>query len=254
MFGEMWCLYVGAILGVFFLVFSVQQLVVGRTVSKRISQDGGSFFLSTYLMEFMYWLLRPVTRACVVCKVSPNSISAICLLASLFAAVFAGMGEFALAGWAFSLSSIMDALDGMVARESRKACVAGELIDTVIDRIAEFAFFFGFVVYYRDDFVGMLLVFLALLGSVLVSYTTAVANNLPLKSVPRGVMRRAERAAYLGGAAVFSPLVASFLEPGVLYPRFYLMQGALLMVGSVALLSTFHRIYWMYKKLQGPPN
>lgn len=250
MFGQMWCIYVGAVLGVFFLVFSLQQLLAGRTVSKRISQDGGSLFLSTYLMEFIYWILRPVTRACVAFNVSPNFISCVCLVASLFAAVFAGMGEFALAGWAFCLSSIMDALDGMVARESRKACVAGELIDTVIDRIAEFAFFFGMVMYYRDDFVGMLLVFLALLGSVLVSYLSAVAGSLSLKEVPRGVMRRVERAAYLGGAAIFAPLVASVLEPGVAYPRFYLMQGALLMVGSVALLSSFHRIHWMYKELK----
>ena len=246
----MWCLYVGGILGVFFLVFSMQQIVIGRSVTKRVQQDGGSIFLSTYLMEFVCWLLRPVTRVCVACNVHPNFISTICLLTSIFAGVFAGMGEFALAGWAFSLSAIMDALDGMVARESHKACVAGKLVDTVIDRIAEFAFFFGLVVYYRDDFVGMLLVFLALLGSVLVSYVSAIAVGLPLEDVPRGVMRRAERAAYLGGAAVFAPLVASFLESGVLYPRFYLMQGTLLLVGSVALLSSFHRIYWMYKKLK----
>ena len=247
--GEMWCLYAAAVLGVCFVVFCLQQLVLGKTSSKSIERDGGSLFLSTYLMEFTYWLLRPVTRVCVALNVSPDLISATCLLAGIFAAVFAGIGELALAGWAFSFSSLMDALDGMVARESRRESGAGELLDTVIDRIVELAFFFGLMVYYRDDFVGMVLVFLSLLGAVLVSYSSAIAGALRL-SPPRGVMRRAERAAYLAGAAVFSPLVASILESGELAPRFYLMQGALLLVGSVASLSAFYRFYCMHKELK----
>lgn len=244
-------LLIGTCLGLasLFVVFSFRQYAIGRSHTARIEKDGGSVFLSTYLMEFVYWCLWPVAWFCVRARVSPNFISFLCLALGIVAGIFCAYGELALAGWVSVLSSIMDALDGMVARASQVASDAGEVFDATVDRVTEFAFCFGLLIYYRDDVIGMLIVMLALFGSVMVSYSTAKAEALQM-SVPRGMMRRAERAVYLGGAALLAPLVSAWFDPNDPHPRFYLMQGALLLVGAVASISAIYRFYWLYSELK----
>ena len=247
--GETWILYGLSVLGALFVVFNVRQLASGRSHTARIEKEGGSVFLSTYLMEFVYWMLFPAAQVCVWLRVSPNIISTMCLVLGLLAGLFCAYGELALAGWVSVASSIMDALDGMVARARKVASDAGEVLDATVDRITEMAFFFGLLIYYRDDVIGMVIVFVALMGSLLVSYSTAKGEALQL-NVPRGMMRRAERAVYLGGAALLAPLVSSWTDPGDMHPRFYLMQGALLLVGLVANSTAGYRFFWLYRELK----
>ena len=239
-----------ASLGVLFVVFAIQQMIHGRSHTARIEKDGGSAMLSTFIMEYAYWILSPLAKICVWFNVSPNAISAVCLLLGFISGVTLAYGEFALAGVIAGLSSLMDALDGMVARARKVASDSGEVFDAAVDSYTEMFFCFGLLIYYRDDVIGMLLVMLALCGSIMVSYSTAKAEAMQIMNIPRGTMRRAERAVYLTAASILAPLASSFLEAGNMHPRYYLMQGALLLVGLVANGTALRRFYFIYQALK----
>src|SRR5262249_15338261 len=73
-------------------------------------------------------------------------------------------------------------------------------------RYAEFALFAGILVYFEHRIAAQLLVFAALAGSLLVTYSTAKAEALHL-APPRGLMKRSDRMACLVVGSVLSPVL-----------------------------------------------
>lgn len=100
-----------------------------------------------------------------------------------------------------------DALDGAIARRTRTASEAGEVLDAAVDRYGEFAFLAGLAFWFRADSAPLVVTLLAVLASFMVSYSTAKAEALQLEA-PRGSMRRTERAVFLILGAGLSPLAA----------------------------------------------
>ena len=82
---------------------------------------------------------------------------------------------------------------------------AYEVFDAAADRYEEFFFLAGLGFYFRNAPLSLGLVLLTVLGSFMVSYGTAKAEALQVES-PRGSMRRAERALYLGAGALLAPI------------------------------------------------
>ncbi len=107
-----------------------------------------------------------------------------------------------------AISSLGDALDGIVARQTGTASDAGEVFDAAVDRYQELFFLGGLAVYFRTDVAALLLVLFAALGSFMISYGTAKAEALNVEA-PRGAMRRVERAVYLAAGVVFAPIAAA---------------------------------------------
>ena len=94
----------------------------------------------------------------------------------------------------FAIGSILDILDGALARAGGKATTFGAFLDSTTDRIGE-AFMLGAiaVAFYRDaNETAFLFTFAALAGSFLVSYTRSKAETLGLKG-DVGIGSRAER-------------------------------------------------------------
>jgi CDP-diacylglycerol---glycerol-3-phosphate 3-phosphatidyltransferase len=94
----------------------------------------------------------------------------------------------------FAIGSILDILDGALARAGGKATVFGAFLDSTTDRIGE-AFMLGAVAMalVRDgNETAFLFTFAALAGSFLVSYTRSKAEALGLKG-DVGLGSRAER-------------------------------------------------------------
>ena len=92
------------------------------------------------------------------------------------------------------LSSLFDMLDGQVARLGGMVSKFGALYDSVLDRYCEL-FTLGGVAFYLmscDDMIGALLTFLALVGSMMVSYVRARAEALGA-NCSVGLMQRPER-------------------------------------------------------------
>lgn len=241
---------VAGILLVCFAIFSLRQLSTGRYQHPRVQKDGGSiFFGGTYFMNFVYWLFTPAVRLFTALKISPNVISLTCLFISLCAGISFAYGEFVLAGWIWFLGSMMDALDGLVARSLDQATPAGSVIDSTVDRVAELSVFFGLAFYYRNHPLILVITFLALAGSVLTSYISAKGEILKVQ-LPRGVMRRAERAVYIGGAALLAPIVAPFLEGENVYPQYHLMAFVLLLVALFSITSSVYRVVFLCRELE----
>ncbi|HEY7562228.1 MAG TPA: CDP-alcohol phosphatidyltransferase family protein [Gaiellaceae bacterium] len=109
----------------------------------------------------------------------------------------------------FVVGSILDILDGALARRSGKGTPFGAFLDSTVDRIGE-AFMIAAIglVLMRDGSTwGLALAFAAMAGSFLVSYTRARAEVLGLKG-DVGLGSRAERVVVITAGLVLAPIGA----------------------------------------------
>ena len=145
-------------------------------------------------------------------RVSPNALTAAGVATCIVSAVivyFEYRNEF-LAFWLgatlFTVGSIMDILDGALARRSGKATPFGAFVDSTTDRIGE-GFMLGAIalVFSRDGNEWALAFAIAALGgSFLVSYTRSRAEALGLKG-DVGIGSRAERVVVIVSGLVLAP-------------------------------------------------
>ncbi len=199
------------IAGLLGLIYSLRVLFWGRARFDRVDRQGGSALLSKGLMEACYWFLQPLGRLLVSFHVTPNQLSWASLVFGILAGAWLTVGHFGLGAASAGISALLDALDGLIARSSGAASDAGEMLDATVDRYVEFFFLGGLVVYYRELPVLLVFSLLALLGSFMVSYSTAKAEALQVDP-PRGSMRRPERALYLIAGAALSSITIPWLE------------------------------------------
>jgi phosphatidylglycerophosphate synthase len=231
--------------------YGLRVTVKGRVRFDRIDRQGGSRLLSKGSMELAYWILSPVARFLVSLGVTPNKISFVSLAFGFLAGAGLASGHFGYAAICATISALLDSLDGMVARISGAASDAGEVLDAAVDRYAEFFFLSGLIVYYREIPALQVLALLALLGSFMVSYSTAKAEALKV-SPPNGSMRRPERAVYLTLGAALSALTVSWFETQREFsiPIGYPMVMALGLVALFANVSSIARFCAIAKAVQ----
>jgi phosphatidylglycerophosphate synthase len=156
-------------------------------------------------------------------RVTPNALTAggvtLCALASVLV-YFEYRHEvlfFWLGAALFVVGSLLDILDGALARFSGKASPFGAFVDSTTDRISE-AFMLGAIalVLLRDGSeLGIALAVAALTGSFLVSYTRARAEALGLRG-DVGIGSRAERVVVITAGLVLAPWVPLELALGLL--------------------------------------
>jgi CDP-diacylglycerol--glycerol-3-phosphate 3-phosphatidyltransferase len=141
--------------------------------------------------------------------VKPNIITFVGLLGTILGSVFIANGNLPLGGGIILLMGPIDALDGAVARAGGSISLFGAFLDSVTDRYIE-AFIYGSLIIYflsRDESLGVLLSFISLVGSVLVSYTRARAEGLGFQTKV-GVLTRFERMLVIGPTVLFKvPMV-----------------------------------------------
>ena len=196
-----------------------------------------------------YWGLQPVGDFLILLRLTPNAISLLSLIFGAMTGVALGFGHFGSAGFLSTVSSLMDSLDGMVARKTGVASDSGEVLDAAVDRYVEFFFMAGLMIYYREVPWLVVLCMLAMLGSFMVSYSTAKAEALQV-TPPRGNMRRTERALYLTLGAILTPISIQTYEISAshtfsgLYPVYlgYPMVFALVIVAVFSNMSAVQRL------------
>ena len=106
----------------------------------------------------------------------------------------------------FVIGSILDILDGALARHSGKSTPFGAFVDSTMDRVGE-GFMLGAIalVFHRDgDQLALAAAFAALGGSFLVSYARSKAEGLGLKG-DVGIGSRAERVVVITAGLVLAP-------------------------------------------------
>jgi len=244
--------YVTAAIWVVLIVaYAIRVSRYGSFRSERVrGVGGGTVLVGENIMQATYWAIEPVVRGLIWLGATPNSITLAALVFGLGAGVAVSLGWFGLACLLATASTISDILDGQVARVTRTGSDTGELLDAVVDRYTEFAFIAGFVLYARSSPVEVGVALAALLASFMISYTSAKAEALQV-SVPRGLMRRHERATYLtlasGLTPVFGPAVHA-AWPAL--PTTAVFVVGLAIVGAIGNLSALQRLVRIHRRVQ----
>ena len=125
--------------------------------------------------------------------ISPNGWSCIGLVFAFASAFIYGWNvEFSLiiGGIVLLVAGFFDIVDGQVARYTNKISKSGGFLDSIFDKIAEVAIFFGILI---GNYTEPYLVFAAITLSLLVSYTRAKADAAGIKMQGIGIGERAER-------------------------------------------------------------
>jgi CDP-diacylglycerol---glycerol-3-phosphate 3-phosphatidyltransferase len=121
---------------------------------------------------------------------------------------YLGWGFFLGGAATFVVGSVLDILDGALARSSGKGTAFGAFLDSTVDRVGE-GFVLGAIalVLMRDgNEWGVALTFAALMGSFLVSYTRARAEALNLRGDVGRFGTRVERVAVIAVGLALAPL------------------------------------------------
>jgi CDP-diacylglycerol---glycerol-3-phosphate 3-phosphatidyltransferase len=146
-------------------------------------------------------VLDPVVNFLASMHVSPMLVSAFGAILSLWGATVVARGSLLGGGIFLLLAGICDVLDGDLARRLGRAGQFGAFIDSLLDRVSEFAYYGGILMYvFRDrndvpTYVPVVIL-TALMGSILTSYARARAEGLGIECKV-GVMERPERIALL---------------------------------------------------------
>jgi phosphatidylglycerophosphate synthase len=147
---------------------------------------------------------------------TPNALTVIGAVLTACVGLLIAQGWFVASGVCLWLFSVTDTLDGALARATNRVSVFGAFLDSVCDRCAEAAIFLGLVWWYQsvDNTRGVVLAYLALVGSLMVSYARARAEGVGVQLAEVGLFQRPERIIALGIgllAAAFVPLVLEII-------------------------------------------
>ncbi|MDE5842892.1 MAG: CDP-alcohol phosphatidyltransferase family protein [Muribaculaceae bacterium] len=159
------------------------------------------------LQQGIYVVINPLVRLMIKCGITPNMVTTIGMLGQVLGAALliragyvaghTGIVPYSLVTWAgvvIILFSLFDMLDGQVARLGNMVSKFGAMYDSVLDRYCELISLGG-VTYYFIQFGGLweaLITYMAIIGSLLVSYVRARAEGLGIEC-KIGFMQRPER-------------------------------------------------------------
>jgi len=142
--------------------------------------------------------------------VHPDMITLIGWVMVAVGAFFIGRGQFVIGAIWLVVALPMDALDGAVARAMQRRSKFGAMLDSTVDRYAD-CFIFAALSYYFavNNRLDMLLIAqLALIGSLMVSYTRARAEGLGV-DCKVGIFTRMERLAVIM-VMLFFPILLNY--------------------------------------------
>lgn len=191
-------------------------------------------------------IINAMVRGLAYGRINPNVLTVIGVSINVGCGLLFGFGHFFWAGIILIVANLFDMLDGQVARLTGRVTRFGGFLDSSLDRLSDMVVFVGLMIFYARDtqFHSTLNVFLAglaLMGSVLVSYTSARAESL-IPKCDVGFLRRPERVVLLIIGALTT-------HPGSQNP-FLNRMPAVLWILAVGSFWTFaHRMYHTWREV-----
>ncbi|GIU82651.1 MAG: CDP-alcohol phosphatidyltransferase family protein [Acidobacteria bacterium] len=142
-------------------------------------------------------IINLMVQGIVAARIHPNILTTIGVIINVFCGILFGVGEFFWAGIVLIAANLFDMLDGNVARVTGNVTRFGAFLDSSLDRLSDMVVFAGIVFFYASNtphrsLLNAFLALVALMGSVMVSYTTARAESLGIKANV-GFLQRPER-------------------------------------------------------------
>jgi len=171
-----------------------------------------------------YNVLDPIITILVKTGITPNGITIIGFILTIFSAIILVIGAeigiredtmyITYFGVVLLIAGVFDMLDGQLARKTNNMTQFGALFDSVIDRYSEMIMFFG-IAYYLvayHYFLSSIFAFIAMIGSIMVSYVRARAEGLG-QECKVGIMQRPERVLTIGITAILYGVISHFTGP-----------------------------------------
>ena len=176
-------------------------------------------------------------------RLTPNAISLTGFALNLAAAGLVVARLFFLAGVAFIIGSVMDTLDGRYSRMSGKGTPFGAFLDSTLDRLEEGIVLTAVGAYFaaRHNQVAVAAVVVAVLGSLMVSYTRARAEALGVECKV-GLATRPVRVVILSIGLVFAR--------GASLGHFSLLAPAVYVLAGLTVFTTVQRIVHVRSQLR----
>lgn len=177
-------------------------------------------------------IINRIVRWLALSRIHPNVLTFLGLLINIWAAWLFSRGSFRWAGVVVIGAGVFDMVDGRVARATSQVTRFGGFFDSVLDRYSDLALYIGLLVYYAgiNRFFYIVLTAIVMMGSVMISYTRARAEN----SIPKckvGFLERPER------------VVLIIL--GALGDR---MAAVLWVIAVLSNLTVIHRMIYTYQE------
>ena len=178
--------------------------------------------LRTALQGLIYKVINPFVRLLIRLGFTPNAVTLTGFALNVGVAVLfvvggeeGNRGDLRYVGWGGALilfAGLFDMLDGQVARLGNMKSTYGALFDSVLDRYSELFTFLGICYYLvaHHYLLSSLFAFIALIGSMMVSYTRARAEGLGVEC-KGGLMQRPERVVLLGASALACGISSAWL-------------------------------------------
>ena len=175
-------------------------------------------------------------------RLTPNTISLTGFALNVAAAVLLFERWFFLAGLAFIIGSIMDTLDGRYSRMSGKGTPFGAFLDSTLDRLEEGVVLTAAGTYFawKGDQAAVAAVVIAVLASLMVSYTRARAEALGVQCKV-GLATRPVRVTILSVGLVFAR--------GASLGHFYLLAPAVYVLAGLSLFTVGQRVWHVRQEL-----
>ncbi len=169
--------------------------------------------LSNLIEDWARGIARQVARFIAKTGLSPNSLTVIGFILTFPTALVLAQGQawsWFLGGFLVLFAGAFDMLDGAVAKVTNRVTKFGAFLDSNFDRYGEIVTLLGLLLYYRsspsaDQEGGSILVYVAITGSVMVSYTKARAEGLNMECKGVGLMPRPERVILTAAGAILTP-------------------------------------------------
>lgn len=155
----------------------------------------GNALLPAWVKQSGRAVLDPIVRLALALHVTANTVTVLGLVITVVAAILIGSGDLLAGALILMGGSLLDAVDGALARATGGGTPFGGFLDSTIDRASEAIVYAGIAVYYLQAAAPtwpVLAAFIALVGSFMVSYSRARAEGIGV-SAAVGIAPRTER-------------------------------------------------------------
>lgn len=208
-----------------------------------------------YLQALIYKVIDPLIRGMIKIRMTPNIVTTIGFILNVVSAIifiYAGTQSYedmffyvGLGGGLLLFASLFDMLDGRLARVGNMSTEFGAFYDSVLDRYSELLTLFGIVFLFIEQgyFWSSIVTFIALIGSIMVSYVRARAEGLDIECKV-GLMQRPERVVLTSCGSLFCGLFCNI----ELFDPMLILIIPIWIIAILANYTAFVRISHCYKE------
>ena len=167
--------------------------------------------LTKLLQSWARSIARQAAKIFVRTPITPNMLTLFGLVLNAGVAYLLATGHLVAGGLALVGASLFDMLDGALAKITNRVSDFGAFLDSVVDRYSEALVLFGLLFYYyqkpaSQGFMEVVLIYVILVGSTMISYARARAGALKIRNEV-GLMARPERIVILAFGLMFATVL-----------------------------------------------